>query len=195
VPDDLPSPSDVSVPQCGDRRWPIVAAALAAGIMNQLLPGSFRLSPHWVYPVFLVGFLVLIAGDPGFINRERRWLRPTTEVMIALITLANAVSAVRLVADILTRGFFDTAGRLLGIGAVVWLTNVITFALWYWDLDGGGSAARAVHGARHNPALVFPEMTLPELACALVSAVRGLPGVLLQHGNHVRAADVSAIKR
>jgi hypothetical protein len=55
--------------------------------------------------VFLVGFLVvLIAGDPGLINRERRWLRSTTEVMIVLITLANAVSAVRLVADILTRG-------------------------------------------------------------------------------------------
>jgi uncharacterized membrane protein len=145
----------------------MAAAALAAGIMNQLLPDSFRLSPHWVYPVFLVGFLVvLIAGDPGFINRERRWLRLTTEVMIALITLANAVSAVRLVVDILTLGFFDTAGRLLGIGAVVWLTNVITFALWYWDLDGGGSAARAVHGARHHPALVFPEMTLPELAPA-----------------------------
>jgi hypothetical protein len=83
-----------------------MVTAFAAGIMNQLLPGSFPLSPHWVYPVFLVGFLVVfIAGALGFINRERRWLRLSTEVMIALITLANAGSAVRLVADILTLGF------------------------------------------------------------------------------------------
>ena len=116
--------------------------------------------------MFLSGFLVvLIAGDPGLITRERRWLRLTTELMIALITLANAASAVRLAADILAQGFFNTMGQLLGIGGVVWLTNVITFALWYWDLDGGGSAARAVHGARHNPACI-PEMTFQKLAPA-----------------------------
>jgi hypothetical protein len=86
--------------------------------------------------------------------------------MIALITLANAASAVCLMADVLAQGFVDTASGLLGIGAAVWLTSVITFALWYWDLDGGGSAARDVHGARHNPALVFPEITLQELAPA-----------------------------
>jgi hypothetical protein len=34
---------------------------------------------------------------------------------------------------------------------------VIAFALWYWDLDRGGAAARA-HGEGH-PTFVFPEMT------------------------------------
>jgi hypothetical protein len=39
-----------------------------------------------------------------------------------------------------------------------WLTNVIAFALWYWDLDRGGAAARA-RGPGRAPAFVFPEMT------------------------------------
>ena len=34
---------------------------------------------------------------------------------------------------------------------------MITFGLWYWDLDRGGAAARA-HQPGKNPAFVFPEM-------------------------------------
>jgi hypothetical protein len=148
----------------GERRWPMVAAALTAGVLHELLPGSFRLAPHWIYPVFLVLFLVLlIAGDPGLIDRDRRWLRITTGLMIGLITLVNASAAVRLVVDILTGASFESAKALFATGAIVWLINVITFALWFWDLDGGGAAARASKPVWSNPAFVFPEMTITEL--------------------------------
>ncbi len=143
----------------------MAAAALAAVGLHQLMPGDFRVTPHWIYPAFMVAFLVvLIIGDPGRIDRERRWLRVTTGLMIGLITLVNAVSAARLVDGILTKGHsFDTAGQLLLIGAVVFLTNVLAFSLWFWDLDGGGPAARAAGSHRHPSAFVFPEMTVPEL--------------------------------
>jgi hypothetical protein len=111
--------------------------------------------------MFLV---VLIVGDPGRIDRQRRWLRVTTELMIAAITVATAFAASRLVVGILQGTGFDTAGQLLAIGAVVWLTNVIAFALWYWDLDNGGAAARARGSTTTTPAFVFPEMTLTGFA-------------------------------
>ena len=150
-----------------------VAALVAVGL-HQLLPGDFRVPPHWMYPAFMLVFLVvLVAGDPGRIDRQRRWLTVTTGLMIGLITLVNAFAAGRLVVGILTRGrSFDTAGQLLLIGAVVFLTNVIAFALWFWALDGGGPAARATQGTqdprdpqgtRHRHAFVFPEMTVPDL--------------------------------
>jgi hypothetical protein len=41
------------------------------------------------------------------------------------------------------------------------VTNVIAFGLWYWDLDRGGAAARAM-GSTITPAFVFPEMSNPE---------------------------------
>ena len=68
------------------------------------------------------------------------------------------VAAGRLVADILTNNkvFAADPGGLLAAGGMVWATNVIAFALWYWDLDRGGAAARAQHPDR-NPAFVFPE--------------------------------------
>jgi len=144
----------------------MAVAAMSAVVLHQLMPSDFRISPHWAYPAFMVVFLViLVVGDPGRIDRQRRWLKVTTGLMIGMITLVNAVSAARLVDGILTKGHsFDTARQLLIIGAVVFVTNVIAFALWFWDLDGGGPAARAAVGTRRRPAaFVFPEMSVPEL--------------------------------
>jgi len=145
----------------------MAVAAMSAVVLHQLMPSDFRISPHWAYPAFMVVFLViLVVGDPGRIDRQRRWLKVTTGLMIGMITLVNAVSAARLVDGILTKGHsFDTARQLLIIGAVVFVTNVIAFALWFWDLDGGGPAARAA-GSRRPAAFVFPEMSFPELVPA-----------------------------
>ena len=141
---------------------------MSAVALHQLMPADFRISPRWMYPAFMVGFLViLVLGDPGRIDRQRRWLRVTTGLMIGLITLVNAFSAARLVAGIVTKGkSFDTAGQLLTIGGVVFITNVIAFALWFWDLDAGGPAARAARSPRHPIAFVFPEMSVPDLVPA-----------------------------
>jgi hypothetical protein len=86
---------------------------------------------------------VLIAGDPGRIDRQRTWLRIVTGTVIAFITLANLLAAVRLVVDILTNSklFANNAGGLLAAGGVIWATNVIAFRLWYWDLDRESPAA------------------------------------------------------
>ena len=76
----------------------------------------------------------------------------------------NAAAAVRLVAGIIhVAPFSKSANVLLASGGAVWLSNVIVFGLWYWDLDRGGAAARA-RGSGPGPAFVFPEMTSPEYA-------------------------------
>jgi hypothetical protein len=151
-------------PGRGEHRWPMALAALSAGVLHELLPDDFKLGYWWLYPLLMGFFLVvLIAGDPGLIDRERRWLRVSTGLMIALIALSNLFSAIRLVDGIISNDSFATQPvPLLQIGGIVWATNVIAFALWYWDVDGGGSVRRAIHGAWHDPAFVFPEMHLEE---------------------------------
>jgi hypothetical protein len=142
-------------------------AVVSVGVLQELVPDDFRVLPRFVYPMFLLCFLcVLILGDPGRIDRQRRWLRVTTFLMIGLITVVTAAAAVRLVAGILTHATFTTAGQLLIIGGCVWLTNVIAFSLWYWDLDAGGAAARAAGSTPIGPAFIFPEMTVPEFVPA-----------------------------
>jgi hypothetical protein len=133
----------------------MAAAVLSVGVLDELVPADFRVLPAFVYPVLLTCFLlVLIIGDPGRIDRQRRWLRVTTLLMLAQITVATTIAAIRLVIGILTHATFSTASELL--------ITVITFALWYWDLDGGGAAARAAASTPADPAFIFPEMTMPE---------------------------------
>ena len=121
-------------------------AVLAAGGLRAALPSQLRSGDaRWVFVVVVVGLLViLILGDPGRIDRDSASLRLLTGTLIGLISAVNAVAAVRLVAGIIGAASFSTdANVLLASGGAIWLSNVIAFGLWYWDLDRGGAAARA----------------------------------------------------
>lgn len=135
-------------------------AALAAGGLRAVLPPELRDGDaRWAFAVVIAALLaVLVLGDPGRIDRDSAVLRVLTGVLIGLISAVNAAAAVRLVAGIVAAAKFSTdANILLGSGGAIWLSNVITFGLWYWALDRGGAAARA-RGAGRPPAFVFPEM-------------------------------------
>lgn len=146
----------------GEHRWPMALAVLTASILHATLPEALRLQQSSWLPWIVVGILILlILGDPGRIDRTERWLRVATGVLFGFITLANAYSAVQLVIGILDNASFTAPKELLMAGGAVWLTNVIAFALWFWDLDRGGAAERA-HRTGRQPAFIFPEMQHPE---------------------------------
>jgi len=150
--------------EVGESRWPMALAVLAAGGLRAALPSQLRSGDaRWAFIAILVVLLaVLIIGDPGRIDRDSAWLRVMTGTLIGLISAVNAVAAVRLVAGIIDGVAFSTnANILLASGGAIWLSNIITFGLWYWDLDRGGAAARA-RGSGRPPAFVFPEMTYAE---------------------------------
>jgi len=158
------APSDQNSPRpprVGEKRWPMALAVLAAGGLRAVLPPELRNGDtRWAFVGVVVVLLgILVIGDPGRIDRDSTWLRIMTGTLIGLISAVNAAAAVRLVAGIIGAAKFSTdANVLLGSGGAIWLSNVITFGLWYWDLDRGGAAARA-RGSSRRPAFVFPEMT------------------------------------
>ena len=138
----------------------MATAVVATGLLRGALPHELRNGDApWLFLVLVVVLLaVLIIADPGRIDRDRPWLHNLTSVLIGLITLANAAAAVRLVVGIVdVSNFTQNAKVLLASGADIWLANIIAFALWFWNLDRGGPAARAA-GTGTRPALIFPEM-------------------------------------
>jgi hypothetical protein len=142
----------------------MAAAVLAAGGLRAALPPELRNGDaRWAFIAVVVVLLgMLVIGDPGRIDRDSAWLRVMTGTLIGLISAVNAVAAVRLVAGIIDGATFSTdANVLLASGGAIWLSNVIAFGLWYWDLDRGGAAARA-RGSGRRPAFVFPEMVNAE---------------------------------
>jgi hypothetical protein len=158
-----PADPDVSH-RVGESRWPMALAVLVAGGLRAVLPPELRSGDaRWVFVVVLVALLaILIGGDPGRIDRDSRLLRVLTGTLIGVISVVNASAAIRLVAGIIDGAkFSNDANILLASGGAIWLTNVLTFGLWYWDLDRGGAAARA-RGQGHRVAFVFPEMANPQ---------------------------------
>lgn len=148
----------------GEHWWPMAVAVLAAGSLRILLPSQLRDDDQrwFLLVISLVLVVVLVLGDPGRIDRQATWLRVLRDALISIITLANATAVARLASAIVDGAkWTDNAKVLLGAGAAVWLTNVIAFALWYWDLDRGGPAARAT-GQGSSPAFLFQEMVNPE---------------------------------
>jgi len=135
-------------------------AVLAAGGLRAALPAQLRNGDaRWAFVAVLVALLaILVIGDPGRIDRDSAWLRVMTGTLIGLISVVNVAAVVRLVAGIINAvKFSNDANVLLASGGAIWLSNVIAFGLWYWDLDRGGAAARA-RGTGPQPAFIFPEM-------------------------------------
>ena len=149
----------------GELRWP-VALTTALGIGLQVaVPGKLVLvTPAWIFPAAQGALLiVLIMANPQRIDRESTILRSLSLVLAAMLSLANGYSVAALAVGI-TRGTMGrTAGQLLITGGVIWLTNVIAFALWYWEFDRGGPVARALNLKRY-PDFQFPQMVSPEMA-------------------------------
>jgi uncharacterized membrane protein len=148
----------------GEPRWQVSLGVIAALTMQTTLPQEVILRPRWLLPT--LGSLVLVAlvaANPRHINRRSPALRLGSMALIAIISLSNAWSAARLVTDLVRGTETGDAARLLFTGGAIWLTNVVTFALWYWELDRGGPAARA-RATRTHPDFLFAQMQNPELA-------------------------------
>jgi len=72
------------------------------------------------------------------------------------VSAANIISLGLLTHDLLHHGS-PNSRELIGAGALIWLTNVLIFGLWYWETDRGGPGRRAA-GEDGPPDLLFPQM-------------------------------------
>jgi hypothetical protein len=149
----------------GEARWPMAGAVLAAMVLTILLPDEVRLGPGWVLPLIEgVLLVVVIAADPGKINRRSRLLRALSIVLVSVLVLGALWATVQLIDDLIHGGpETNSASDLLEAGSIVWVSNNIAFALLYWELDGGGAAARAHHLPTHAD-FAFPQQLNPKIA-------------------------------
>ncbi len=148
----------------GESTWPVRLAVIAATALQVALPNRYEMPPTWLLPT--IGVLLgigLSVAHPHRITRHSPQLRIVSILLIAVITLANAGSAARLITALLQGRAHESATTLLLTGGAIWLTNVIVFGMWYWNLDRGGPAARA-QALKSYPDFLFPQMTVDDLS-------------------------------
>ena len=151
-------------PTRGENRIPVGLAIVAAiGLQAFVFPRDMAFQPRWLLPGIEAALLVALSvANPTRINRESTVLRGLALSLVVVASLATAWSADRLIYELVTGQASDDPVRLLLNGGAVWLTNVIVFALWYWEVDRGGPAARA-NARKTHPDFLFAQMSSPEL--------------------------------
>ncbi|HJZ50411.1 MAG TPA: DUF1345 domain-containing protein [Roseiflexaceae bacterium] len=140
------------------RRLPSVVPALLAmlAIGGIYLLVSTSLSPGPPGLILVVVSLLLI---PLIVTRWRGLLHLTrmlSFLILGVVTLAEIISVVFLLTQLLAGR--TRAPALLGDAALIWVANILTFALWYWEIDGGGP------GKRHRDGYASSDLAFPQVA-------------------------------
>jgi hypothetical protein len=149
-----------------EPRWQAVLAFIAVGAIYLALPHSLIVGPTWLLPT-LIGALLM----PTVVSHRLHLSinRILGFAISSLITVALIGSVILLVHALPSHR--ESAPQLLFSGALLWITNVIVFALWYWRIDGGGPTRRQEHYEFGSHSFLFPQMQVPkdersDFACA-----------------------------
>ena len=140
-----------------EPRWPAVIGVLAAVALHFALPADLRFGPPGVL-AGLVVTLLAIAWIARHVGLHHVNAKAGYGVLIVL-TAGLLYGVSRLFAGLIQHTI--SAPDLLRAAAVLWATNVIVFATWYWRLDGGGPNVRERGASHRRGAFLFPQMAVP----------------------------------
>lgn len=158
------SPQHIDKPE---PRGQAIAAVIAIGAIYLALPRNVVVGPIWLLPTIIV--LLLVPTVVSHRAGKQSLNRILGFIINGITTLALIGSVILLVR--LLPSHREPPLQLLRSGGLLWLTNVIVFALWYWRLDGGGPTLRQKLKKFGSTSFLFPQMQVPhderpEFACA-----------------------------
>jgi hypothetical protein len=154
-----------------EPRWQALLAVLAVGGIYLALPRDLIIGPTWFLPTLILVLLVptVISHRTG----KRSLNRALGLIINGLTTLALIASVGLLVRALPSHK--EGALELLLSGGLLWLTNVLVFALWYWRLDGGGPTVRHEENKFGSTSFLFPQMQVPHDERAQFECTRWRP--------------------
>ena len=135
-------------------RWAAVIGTLAIGFLYLALPQQLTFGPSWLLLALeIVLLLPLLYSWTTRRPLPHITIRILTLAILGVVTLGLACSIALL---IYTLPGNKQASFLLRSAGLLWCSNILVFALWYWEVDGGGPHKRHLSG--HKAAdLMFPQ--------------------------------------
>src|SRR5881396_456027 len=154
-----------------EPRGQALLAFLAIGAIYLALPRNLIVGPIWLLPTMIVGLLVptVVSHRVG----KHSLNRILGFIINGITTLALIGSVILLVRALPSHR--ESPLQLLRSGGVLWLTNVMVFALWYWRLDGGGPSLRHNEKKFGSTSFLFPQMQIPHDERGQFECVRWRP--------------------
>src|SRR5438105_15596036 len=121
----MPKPPSRSTPEA---RWPALIAVVGLGGSSLALPDPLVLGPRWLFPV-VVGAL-LVTTLAAHRAKHHEFDTVLGYAISVIVTLALVTSLVLLLTSLASKS--GPPSVLLRSGAVLWVTNILVFALSYW---------------------------------------------------------------
>jgi uncharacterized membrane protein len=144
-------------PAAPEPVWPWQVTVLAAIGLQLGLPDRLTIGPRWLVPACEGALLLgMFLATPKQLEHEHPRRRRLALGLTAFVTAANVFSLGALTHYLLHHNV-SNGTQLIGSGVLIWLTNFLIFALWYWEVDRGGPGKRAA-GHDGAPDLLFPQM-------------------------------------
>ena len=162
------SPEHIDRPE---PRGQAVLAFLAICAIYLALPPNLVVGPIWLLPTLIV--LLLVPTMMSHRVGKQSVNRTLGFIINGITTLALIGSVILLVRTLPTHR--ESPVQLLRSAGLLWLTNVIVFALWYWRLDGGGPTLRAKEKKFGSTSFLFPQMQIPHDERGQFECVRWRP--------------------
>lgn len=141
--------------------WPAQLTILAAIGLQVSLPERLTVGPTWLIPALEAALLIgMSLASPRQLEHEHPRRRRIALGLTALVSAANVYSLAALTHYLLhhTSSLRGEGRELIVSGMLIWLTNFLIFALWYWEMDRGGPGKRAA-GHDQTPDFLFPQMS------------------------------------
>jgi hypothetical protein len=133
-------------------RWQTMLVFVTIALLYQLI--SERLTLGYGKYVLVAVLAALVGINVAALRGHRRFVRASSVgVAVLLTTVVVTTTAFLLLQSTVLK---HEPVNLLRDAAVLWISNVLTFALWYWEIDGGGPDGRAATGYRSSD-FAFPQ--------------------------------------
>jgi uncharacterized membrane protein len=147
----------------GDPYWPAQLTVAIVIVVNLALPERVTAGPSWLVPGVAAALLVaLVILAPARAAQHVRGVRHFALAVIGLVSITSLTS-LGLLLHYLINGGAVGGHELILAGVGLWATNVLLFAVWYWELDRGGPSTRFL-APDTLPDFQFPQMDNPRLA-------------------------------
>jgi uncharacterized membrane protein len=143
--------------QAHDPVWHVQSAMVVAIALQLALPDNFSVGTRYATPcieLLLLAFLSLTTPKERIFRSLTR--RLNVILLIGITSAANAYSLGVITHKLLTNGHLADGRSLILASINIFLTNIIIFALWYWEMDGGGPGRRQ-HIAKYEQDFLFPQ--------------------------------------
>jgi len=143
-------------------RWTALLGILASGILYLFLPERLIIGPSWL--LLVIEVILMLPYVVSLLTKRylpHLAMRTLALILLGIITLTLAIGISLLVAQLP----YEKGQVLLRAAVLLWIFNILVFALWYFELDGGGPLKRHLAGYKAADFL-FPQQateTLHEL--------------------------------